>query len=315
MSTTHQAWTERLRSQHAPRLHEGLLEAIGDTPLIRLRHVAAHLKEGVEVWVKMESMNPGGSVKDRPARQIVLDALERGDLGKGKILLDATSGNTGIAYSMIGAALGVPVHLVMPENVSPQRKEIVEAYGAKIIYSDPMEGSDGAIRLARKLVADDEEGRYFYADQYRNPSNPRAHQLTTAPEIWAQTQGRITHFVAATGTSGTVMGTGRGLKERNDAIRVIGAQPSDSFHGLEGLKHMPSSLKPEIYKEEELDEIRWIDTEDGWDMAETMARKEGIACGNSAGANVVAALQVASELEEGVVVTVICDHADRYFGE
>ncbi len=315
MSSSHPAWTERLEGVRPPRRHEGLLEVIGATPLVRLRSVTRDLADGVEVWVKMESMNPGGSVKDRPARQIIKDALDRGDLGNGKILLDATSGNTGIAYAMIGASLGIPVHLVMPENVSPQRKEIVEVYGAKIVYSDPMEGSDGAIRLARKLVEEDEEGLYYYADQYHNPSNPRAHQLTTAPEIWAQTGGRVTHFVASTGTSGTVMGTGRGLRERSSTVRIVGSQPADAFHGLEGLKHMPSSLKPGIYKEDELDEIRWIETEDGWDMAETLAKEEGIACGNSAGANVVAALEVARELTEGVVVTVICDHADRYFGE
>jgi S-sulfo-L-cysteine synthase (O-acetyl-L-serine-dependent) len=315
VSSSHPAWTERLEQRHPPRRHEGLLEMIGGTPLIRLREVTRTLAEGVEVWVKMECMNPGGSVKDRPARQIILDAIDRGELGSGQILLDATSGNTGIAYSMIGAALGIEVHLVMPENVSPQRKEIVEAYGARIIYSDPMDGSDGAIRMARELVEQDAGERYYYADQYRNPSNPRAHQQTTAPEIWAQTVGQVTHFVAATGTSGTVMGTGRGLKEKNPAIQVIGAQPSDSFHGLEGLKHMPSSLKPGIYVEEELDEIRWVDTDAGWDMAEEMAVREGIACGNSAGANVVAALDVARDLTRGVVVTVICDHADRYFGE
>ena len=315
MSSTHPAWTERLEARHPPQRHEKLLDLIGQTPLLRLRRLVSDLPPEVEVWVKLESMNPGGSVKDRPARQIFLDALEKGDLGDGKILIDATSGNTGIAYSMIGAALGVEVHLVMPKNVSPQRKDIVEAYGAKIIYSDPMEGSDGAIRLARRLVDEDEKGQYFYADQYRNPSNPLAHQLTTAPEIWSQTNERVTHFVASTGTSGTIMGTGRGLKKFNSEIQIIGAQPSDAFHGLEGLKHMPSSIVPEIYEEEELDGVRWIDTDEGWDMADRLASEEGIACGNSAGANVVAALEVAGELSQGVVVTVICDHADRYFGE
>ena len=315
MSSTHPAWTERLEGRHPPQRREGLLEMIGNTPLLRLRRVTAGLAEGVEVWVKLESMNPGGSVKDRPARQIILDALERGDLGAGKILMDATSGNTGIAYSMLGAALGIEVHLVMPENVSPQRKQIIEVYGAKIIYSDPMEGSDGAIRLAHRLLEEDQEGRYYYADQYSNPSNPKAHELTTAQEIWEQTSGRVTHFVTCTGTSGTVMGTGRGLKALNPGVQVIGGQPSDSFHGLEGLKHMPSSIKPAIYDQESLDGVLWIDTEDGWDMAEELARVEGVACGNSAGANVVAALKVASGLSEGVVVTVICDHADRYFGE
>ncbi len=315
MSSTHPAWTHRLGQKHPPQRHEGLLDSIGNTPLVRLNRVTQGLSDGVEVWAKMESMNPGGSVKDRPARQIFVDALDSGDLGDDQTLIDATSGNTGIAYAMIGAFLGIDVELVMPSNVSPQRKEIVRIYGATITFSDPMEGSDGAIRLVRQIVEDDDEGRYFYADQYRNPSNVRAHQMTTAPEIWGQTGGKITHFVTSTGTSGTVMGTGRGLKERNDDIQVVGAQPSDSFHGLEGLKHMPSSIKPEIYREEELDDICWIDTDEAWDMADALAQKEGIACGYSSGANVVAALEVARELEQGLVVTVICDHADRYVGE
>ena len=315
MSSTHPAWTERLEQNHPPRRHEGLLELIGSTPMVQLREVTRGLHEGVEVWVKLECMNPGGSVKDRPARQIFLDALESGAIGEGKILIDATSGNTGVAYAMIGAALGVEVELVMPSNVSQQRKQIINAYGARIIYSDPMEGSDGAIRLVREIVEDDEEGRYFYADQYQNPSNPRAHQVTTAPEIWQQTNGGVTHFVACTGTSGTIMGTGRGLRELSDEVVIVGGQPSDSFHGLEGLKHMPSSIKPGIYDESELDRVVWVDTDEAWDMAETLAESEGIAGGYSSGANVVAALEVARDLEEGVVVTIICDHSDRYFGE
>lgn len=315
MSSSHPAWTERLEPRNPPRHCEGLLELIGNTPLVRLRKVVDGLSEGVEVWVKLESMNPGGSVKDRPARQIFEDALSSGELSEDKVLLDATSGNTGIAYAMIGSALGIDVTLVMPSNVSPQRKEIVTAYGAEIVYSDPMEGSDGAIRLAREMVAADDEGRYFYADQYQNDSNWRAHERTTAVEIWQQTGGEITHFVASTGTSGTVMGTGRGLRARNRDIQIIGGQPSEGFHGLEGLKHMPSSIKPGIYVEEELDEICWIDTDTAWDMAEQLAQREGIAAGYSSGANVVAALEVASQLDEGLVVTIICDHADRYFGE
>ncbi len=315
MSSFHSAWTHRLEKNHPPRRHDGLLELIGDTPLVRLSAVTRELPEDVQVWVKLENMNPGGSVKDRPARQIFGDALEEGKLGDGQVLIDATSGNTGIAYAMIGAALGVDVELVMPTNVSPQRKQIVQAYGAEIVYSDPMEGSDGAIRLVREIVEEDQEGKYFYADQYRNPSNVRAHEMSTAPEIWEQTAGRITHFVASTGTSGTVMGTGRGLKSFNPDIQVIGGQPSDSFHGLEGLKHMPTSIQPGIYEEEELDDIRWIDTDDAWDMADELARREGIAGGYSSGANVVAALEVAQTLESGLVVTVICDHSDRYIGE
>jgi S-sulfo-L-cysteine synthase (O-acetyl-L-serine-dependent) len=313
--TPHQAWSQRVAGHHPLGRHEDLLDLVGRTPLVRLRRVVAGLPDAVEVWVKLESLNPGGSVKDRPARQILRDAIARGDLGNGQILIDATSGNTGIAYAMLGAALGVEVHLVMPANVSQQRKHIVETFGAKVIFSDPMDGSDGAIRLVRQIVADDTQGRYFYANQYGNPSNPRAHELTTAPEIWEQTQGRVTHFLASTGTSGTIMGTGRGLKGFNPGVRVIGCQPSDAFHGLEGLKYMPTSIVPAIYNESELDDVMYIETEDGWDMAERLAKEEGIAAGNSAGANVWAALKVARELDQGVVVTVICDHADRYFGE
>ncbi|MFU8804635.1 MAG: PLP-dependent cysteine synthase family protein [Bradymonadaceae bacterium] len=309
------AWTKRLEERHPLARHESLLDLVGRTPLVRLQHLTSDLPASVEVWVKLESMNPGGSVKDRPARQILRDALERGDLGDGKILIDATSGNTGIAYAMLGAALGVEVHLVMPGNVSLQRKHIVETFGAKVIFSDPMDGSDGAIRLCRQIVTDDVDGRYFYANQYGNPSNPRAHELTTAPEIWEQTGGRVTHFLASTGTSGTIMGCGRGLKGFSKDIQVIGCQPSDAFHGLEGLKHMPSSIVPAIYHEADLDDVMYIETEDGWDMAERLAAEEGIAAGNSAGANVWAALKVARRLASGVVVTVICDHADRYFGE
>ena len=308
-------WTRQLSKVHPPLIKDSLLELIGQTPLVRLERIGAQLPPGVELWAKLEFMNPGGSIKDRPARQIMLDALEDGRLDASKILIDATSGNTGVAYAMLGAALGIPVQLVMPGNVSAQRRHIISTFGAQIISSDPMEGSDGAIRLVRKLLAEDDQGRYFYADQYGNPSNPRAHELSTAPEIFAQTQGRVTHFVACTGTSGTIMGTGRGLKALNPQILILGAQPDDAFHGLEGLKHMPSSLVPAIYQEHELDQVCWVRTEDGWDMASRLALEEGIAAGHSAGANVFAALQVARSLEQGVVVTVICDHADRYLGE
>ncbi|MFP4599509.1 MAG: PLP-dependent cysteine synthase family protein [Persicimonas sp.] len=299
----------------APLPKASLLEMVGHTPMVKLNRLTSHLPDAVEVWVKLEMLNPGGSVKDRPARQIILDAIDSGELTPDKTLIDSTSGNTGIAYAMIGAAVGVDVALVMPENVSPARKHIVSTYGAEIIYSDPMEGSDGAQRLCKELVDNDTEGKYFYANQYGNPSNPRAHIETTAPEIWAQTSGRVTHFVASTGTSGTIMGVTRGLQERNPEIATYGAQPSDAFHGLEGLKHMPTAIVPEIYDEDILSGVVYVDTEDGWDMAEKLARQEGIAAGNSAGANVWAALKLAEDLEEGVVVTVICDHADRYLGQ
>ncbi len=311
--SSHTVWTERLEDNHPPRLHNSLLKVVGNTPLVKLRRVTAHLPASVEIWVKLESMNPGGSVMDRPARQIITEAIARGELGNGKTLIDATGGNTGIAYAMIGASLGIEVHLVMPENVSAQRRQIVEAYGAKIIYSDPVEGSDGAIRLARDMAANDTDGRYYFANQYGNPSNPRAHELTTAPEIWRQTDGRITHFLASTGTSGTIMGTGRGLKKFNSNIQVIGCRPSDSVHGLESFKHMPTSDVPGIYDESELDDVMFVENEDGCDTAERLAREEGIAAGDLAGASVFAALKVAATLQSGVVVTVICDHADRYF--
>ncbi len=297
-----------------PRRRDSLVELIGHTPLVRLRHVTVGLPSSVEVWAKLEFMNPGGSIKDRPARQIVTEALDSGALTREKTLIDATSGNTGIAYAMLGAALDIDVVLVMPENVSEARKNIVETYGARIVYSSPLEGSDGAIRMVRELVAN-EPDRYFYADQYSNPANPRAHETTTAPEIWEQTRGRVTHFVAATGTSGTIMGTTRGLKRFNEEIWCVGCQPEDSFHGLEGLKHMPSSIVPKIYDESILDEVRWLETEAGWDMAERLAAEEGIPAGNSAGANVVAALELGATLESGVIVTIICDNADRYLGE
>jgi cysteine synthase B len=290
-----------------------LIDMVGGTPLVRLTEVTDHLPSTVEVWAKLEFMNPGGSVKDRPARQIIQDALESGELPEGGTLIDSTSGNTGVAYSMLGAAMGVNVVLVMPENVSQARKHIVRTYGAEIVFSDPMEGSDGAIRKVEEIVENDDDGEYFYADQYNNPSNPRAHETTTAPEIWRQTGERITHFVAATGTSGTIMGTGRGLKQRNPGISVIGVQPDDAFHGLEGLKHMPTAIVPGIYDESALDDVRYVSTEASWEMAERLAAQEGIAAGYSAGANVAEAVSVAEQLDEGVVVTIICDHADRYF--
>ncbi len=311
---THKPWTRRNTSVHPPRVHNHLLDLIGNTPMVRLGRVTQGLSPEVEVWVKLEFMNPGGSVKDRAARQIILDAMASGQLGKGDILLDSTSGNTGVAYAMIGASLGLEVHLVMPSNASVQRRRVIEAYGAKILESDPLEGSDGAQHLAAELCAQDP--RYFYADQYGNPSNPMAHQMTTAREIWMQTQGRVTHFVACMGTSGTVMGVNRGLQEFSASVGSYGAQPADAFHGLEGLKHMSSTTAPPgIYAPEELAGVVSVRTEDGWDMADRLAREEGLGAGKSAGANVFAALEIARGLERGVVVTVICDHADRYMDQ
>jgi cysteine synthase B len=310
-----QSSAARLGPKRGAERFDSVLEMVGDTPLVELTVVTSHLPDAVEVWAKLEFMNPGGSVKDRPAREIILDAMESGDLGEGQTLVDSTSGNTGVAYAMIGAAVGVDIELVMPENVSPARKHIVRTFGADIVFSDPMEGSDGAIRKVRERVEDDEEGAYYFADQYGNPSNPKAHERTTAPEIWEQTDGRITHMVVATGTSGTVMGLARGLRDRNSGVEIVGVQPDDPFHGLEGLKHMPSAIEPAIYDESVLDEVRYVSTDAGWDMADRVAAEEGIACGYSGGANIHQAIEVAEELDEGVVVTLACDHADRYFEE
>jgi S-sulfo-L-cysteine synthase (O-acetyl-L-serine-dependent) len=291
-----------------------LADAIGNTPQVRLRALEP---AGVEIWAKLEWFNPGGSVKDRAAAAILRDALARG-LVPQRTLIDSTSGNTGIAYAWLGAALGVRVALVIPENVSPARKRLATAYGAEIIYSDPLEQSDGAIRLCRKLV-EEAPDRWFYADQYSNPANPRAHEETTAKEIWRDTQGRVTHFVAGLGTSGTVMGTGRGLKRFSRAVQIVGVEPAEALHGLEGLKHMPSSIVPPIYVEREMDRKLSISSDAGWDMAERLLAEEGLLAGHSAGAAAAGALQIARELSEaghpGVVVTLFPDRADRYLPE
>ncbi len=298
-----------------PRV-ESILDLVGNTPLLRLGRIEVDCP-GVELWAKAEFANPGGSVKDRAATRIIKDAIARGDLSGGRRLLDSTSGNTGIAYSLVGAALEIPITLVMPENVSLPRKQITRGYGTELVFSDPMEGSDGAIVKAREL-AEQFPDRYYYPNQYANESNWRAHYDTTAPEIWAQTQGRVTHFVTGIGTSGTVVGTSKRLHEFDPSIRCIGMQPDDAWHGLEGLKHIPSSLVPPIYDESVLDDTLWMPTDDGWDMSERLAEREALFVGHSAGANVAAALQVGKELsargETGVVVTMLCDRGDRYFG-
>ncbi len=265
----------------------------------------------MRVFAKLEGFNPGGSVKDRPAYNMIQDGLASGKLRPGKTILDSTSGNTGIALALCGTVLGYPVELVMPENVSAERKKIIGAYGAKIIYSSPFDGSDGAILLCREVLARDPE-KYFKPDQYFNPANPEAHYKTTGPEIWEQTAGTITHFVTGLGTGGTIMGTGRYLKERNPHVQVIGVEPDDAFHGLEGLKHMASSIVPGIYHEEELDGKIPVDTEDAYDMVRKLGLVEGVVVGQSSGANLWGALQVARSLERGTVVTIFCDFGDRY---
>ena len=290
---------------------ESVVDLIGNTPLVRLHKLEP--RPGVELWAKCEFMNPGGSVKDRAARQMILDALEGGRLTRDKILIDSTSGNTGVAYSMIGAALGLRVQLVMPANVSAARKQITAAYGTELIFSSELEGSDGAIRLVREIVARDPD-RYFYPDQYSNESNPRAHYLTTGPEIIRAVGDRITHFLAGIGTGGTVMGTGRALHEHRADIRVVAVEPDDALHGLEGLKHMESSLVPAIWRPAEaVDEILPLPTEDGWDMAERVAREEGLFVGHSGGASVAGALRIARRIDRGCVVCIIPDRGDRYF--
>jgi cysteine synthase B len=290
---------------------ESIVEAVGNTPMVRLRSLEKEAP-GVKLYAKLEYANPGGSVKDRPARQMMLDAIEDGRLTNDKVLIDATSGNTGVAYSLLGAAMGYRIHLVMPSNVSKARKDITQAFGTEIIYSDPMEGSDGAIRMVRKLVAE-EPDKYFYPDQYSNPSNPKAHYLGTAQEILDQVGDEVTHFVAGLGTSGTCMGTTRRLHEHSRKIECIAVEPAEALHGLEGLKHMASSIVPEIFDPSVPDEILPVGTEAGWDMADRLAAEEGLHVGHSTGANVAGALEVAKRIGEGCIVAIACDRGDRYF--
>ena len=288
-------------------------ELVGNTPLLELSSVSAEVP-GVRILGKAEWYNPGGSVKDRPALWMIRDGEKSGALTPGKTILDATSGNTGIAYAWIGAALGYKVKLCMPRNASEERKKILRAYGVDFVLTDPGEGSDGAIREARRLFAEDPE-RYFYPDQYSNPANPRAHYESTAPEIWEQTGGEVTHFVAGLGTSGTFVGAATRLREYNPDITVISFEPDAAFHGLEGMKHMESAIVPPIYDPTIADENRRVATEDAYEMVKRVAREDGILIGISAGAAVATALEVAREIEHGVVVTILCDGADKYLSE
>jgi cysteine synthase B len=292
-----------------------IVDAIGNTPIIRLDRIGRETP-GVEIYLKLEFANPGGSVKDRPALRMIQQAIAGGKLGDDKILIDATSGNTGVAYSLIGAALGLRIQLVMPANVTRARKDITQAFGTEIIYSDPMEGSDGAIRKVRKIVGADPD-KYFYPDQYSNPNNPLAHYHGTGVEILDALGDRITHFVAGLGTSGTVMGTTRRLREHTRPITCVAVEPAEALHGLEGLKHMASSIQPEIYDPHVPDEILPVGTEDGWDVSDRLAREEGLHVGHSTGANVSGALTIArrlhAEKRPGCVVAIACDRGDRYF--
>ncbi|MPZ76698.1 MAG: cysteine synthase [Deltaproteobacteria bacterium] len=290
---------------------ESVLDLIGNTPLLEIGKIAEGLPSEVRVLAKLEGFNPGGSVKDRPALRMVQDGIHTGKLTPGKVILDSTSGNTGIALALIGRVLGYPVELVIPANVSVERKQIIQAYGAKITFSDPLEGSDGAIRLSREILKANPD-RYFKPDQYFNSMNPQAHYETTGPEIYRQTDGRMTHFVAGIGTGGTIMGTGRYLKEANPKIQVIAVEPDDALHGLEGLKHMATSIVPGIYDEQQLDGKIPVSTEDAYAMVYRLSQEEGVLVGQSSGAAMFAALKIARKLRSGTIVTVFPDFGDKY---
>lgn len=289
----------------------GCLDLIGNTPLIRINNITRDLPGGVEIFAKLEGANPGGSVKDRPALRMIEEAEKSGALSKDKVILDSTSGNTGIAYAMIAAVKGYDVTLVMPENVSDERKKMTAAFGASSVYSDPLEGSDGAIVLSKEMLEENPD-RYFKPDQYNNEANARAHYYTTANEIIDQTDGKVTHFAATIGTGGTIMGNLRRLKEFNPSIIVKALEPESPFHGIEGLKHMDSSIVPGIYKEELLDGKVPIPTEDAYEMAQRLAREEGLFVGQSSGAAMWGALEIAKDLNEGIVVTIFPDGGDKY---
>ncbi|MGZ4833987.1 MAG: PLP-dependent cysteine synthase family protein [Terriglobales bacterium] len=302
------------REEPHQKLGRSVLERIGNTPLIRLPRLTRDL-HGVEILAKAEWFNPGGSVKDRAASNIVLEALQSGKLAPGKELLDSTSGNTGIAYAMIGAAMGFGVTLCMPTNVSVERKRILNAYGARIVFTDPGDGSDGAIRKAHEMFAA-EPGRFFYADQYSNDANWRAHYETTANEIWRQTDGRVTHLVAMLGTSGTFVGTSRRLKELNSNIQCISLQPDSSFHGIEGAKHMATAIVPRIYDPAIADADLGVSTESAYEMVKRLAREESVLVGISSGAALSGCLAVAKSAPGGsVIVTVFPDSGDKYLSE
>jgi S-sulfo-L-cysteine synthase (O-acetyl-L-serine-dependent) len=294
-----------------PKKVDSVLDLIGDTPLLEIRKITEGLPSDVRVFAKLEGFNPGGSVKDRPALKMVREGIRSGKLKNGKTILDSTSGNTGIALALIGKVLGYPVELVMPENVSIERKQIIYAYGAKATFSDPMEGSDGAIRLCRTILERNPD-RYFKPDQYFNPMNPKAHYETTGPELYRQTRESVTHFIAGIGTGGTVMGTGRYLKEKDPRIRVIAVEPDDALHGLEGLKHMASSIVPGIYHEEDLDGKISVSTEDAYAMVYRLSQEEGVLVGQSSGAAMFAALKLARKLRSGTIVTIFPDFGDKY---
>ena len=294
--------------QHPP------LSQIGNTPLIKLRKVTEHLPDTVSVYAKAEHLNPSGSVKDRTALQIIIEALRSGALTKDKILIDSTSGNTGISYSMIGAALGIPVEIVMPASASEERKRILRSYGAMLTLTDPNEGSDGAQRYVREKMARESEG-YFYADQYNNDANWQAHFEGTGAEIIEQTDGLVTHFVAGLGTTGTFVGVTRRLNAFNSAIQCHSVQPDQAKHGMKGLRHLKTAMVPGIYDGSLCDEELFCSNEASFSMTRRLAREEGLLVGVSAGANVACALEVAEQLKEGIVVTILCDSGNRYLSQ
>lgn len=303
----------RISELKTPRTDE-LTVRVGNTPLLPLRRVARGLSPRTQIFAKAEWFNPGGSVKDRPALNIIQTALANGDLGQGRRLLDSTSGNMGISYATFGAALGIPVTLTIPASASEERFAILRALGAELILTDPLEGSDGAILVAREL-AKEKPGLYWYANQYNNPANWEAHAKTTGPEILTQTNGEVTHFVAGLGTSGTLTGVGKFLREQSSVVKIIAFQPDAPFHGLEGLKHMPSAIKPGIYDPGFADEVLEVRTEEARAMTLRLARKEGLFVGISSGAAAVAALRVANRLNKGVVVTLFPDAGYKYLSD
>ena len=304
------------RTFRADEIAKGFLEAaVGNTPLIRLRNVTKDLPKGVEVWAKAEYTNPGGSVKDRAALAMILAGERSGELAPDKTIIDATSGNTGIAYAMIGAARGYKVTLALPKNASKARKQILRRFGAEIVETDPLEATDGAQRFVRELVAQN-PNEYFYPDQYNNEANWKAHYATTANEIWWQTNGRVTHFVAGLGTTGTFTGTTRRLKELNRHLKSISIQPASPLHGLEGLKHLETAIVPGIYDSGLADSNFSVETEAGQTMTRRLAREEGLFVGPSSGANVHAAIEAAKQVEgEGVLVTILCDGGGKYLDQ
>ena len=289
---------------------DSVIDLIGNTPLIKLNHFS-ELSSDKNIYIKAEWFNPGGSIKDRAALSMILDGINKKKLTKNKTIMDSSSGNTAIAYAMIGAALGYKVELVTPENINIERKKTLEAYGAKIIYSSPFEGSDGAILEARKLAKNFSD-KYFMPDQYNNIANPLAHYQTTGPEIWEQTKGKITHLISGIGTSGTVMGTGEYLKSKNEKIEIVGVQPDEALHGLEGLKHIPSSIKPGIYNESKLDTLYNANTEESYLIMEKLMELEGMFVGHSGGAVVLSALEILKKTNEANIVCIIPDGGYRY---